>query len=496
MPRVKLAHRVSCAVLVAAAAISQAAEPAGFDVRTLPVPGRITEAVVFPASDPLPAGAACFFVRETDGRKTRHVAFFSGAALEARGEVSVPAGAAVFDLADVLPAPGLELVYLCSDGVVAQPRGGEGFAAAPVRLLEARTFFDRPQPDAIHRLAFCLDLTGDGRAELVVPQHYGYLIAAREGDAFARLAPLSLAGRNRMIRLAHEVFQLDFAAQHCTLPALTAADFDGDGKPDLLALRNKALVGFLNRGAEGFRREPDFDVALPALASVTDETEEDSFEGTRVFLEELNGDGRVDLVAVRTQGKVGLFASIRTRFELFLGREGAFYPKLPDRILTVPGVGILPEFIDLDGDGLKDLACSSIRTDLLAGVRTALVQEVTVSWHLFAAGDRGLWEASPGFSESASLPLARLEEGRAVPAAAFSGDFDGDGRRDRLVFEEGEVRIHPGLANTRFAFAGEPRWRVEAAVSNDLEVADANGDGVSDILFFHKNKVVAVLSRR
>jgi hypothetical protein len=435
-------------------------------------------------------------LEEKAGVKQRRLFPFSVPGLEPGAPLDVPADAVLFDVADVRKGGGEELVFLHPDGVTAWSMGGAGGPVVRTKLVEAKTFFDAPQVDDLPNHRFCVDLSGDGKADLLIPQHYGYLAAFREGDAFPKLRSLSLAAKNKMVRLTHEVFQLDFASQRCLLPVLKAVDFNGDGRPDLLGLSNKELVGFLGREKEGFPVKPSFRMSLPFMIPSVEEPEQDVFEGKRVYLEEIDGDGRVDLVAVRTQGKVGLFTSIRTRFELFLGRKDAFYAPLPDRILTVPGVATRPEFLDLDGDGKCELLTPALRTDILAGIKTAALQEVTITYTVFGAGKDGLWDTSPAFSESASLSIKAIEQGRSVPGTAFAGDFDADGRGDRLAFEDDEVRIHPGVPGSRFEYADDPRWALKAEFSNDFRVEDVNGDGASDILFFHHDKAVIILSQR
>ncbi|MHC5036716.1 MAG: FG-GAP repeat domain-containing protein [Planctomycetota bacterium] len=469
--------------------------PRSFHVETLSIDGKLLDACLLPAAGTAPATLICISTKKEGGRHLRHITPFGIPGFE-KGEVfPVPAKAVMVQIADVLPSPGSEIVYLQPDGITAQARQGGRFTPTVTVLLPVRTFFDHPQGDALPSFPFCRDFTGDGKADLLVPQHHGYLLAVQEKEGFPRMFPLEVQGKNRMIRMAHEIFKIDFMSQNCSLPALLAGDFNGDGRLDLMGLREKTFIVFLGKGAEGFPLKPTYQVALPCLATSVDEPEEDVFEGKRVYVEEINGDGLVDLIAVRTQGKIGLFSSIRTRFELFLGRKGAFFPRFPDRILTVPGVGTLPEFFDLEGDGKKELVVPALRTDILSGVKTAATQEVTITYFLFAVGADGLWETSPAFRESTGLAVGRIEKGQSVPAAAFGGDFDGDGRRDRLAFKGETVQIHPGIPDSRYRFSEEPRWTFQAQVSNDFEVEEINGDGFSDILFFHTDKVVVVLSQ-
>lgn len=482
-------------VLLLASAAHAASPPLGFRAETVELRGEVLDSDVLEGAGDVPRALLVFTVVRTESGPDRHCTLYGLPGFEILAEKRVPERAVAFDTGDVTPAPGDEIVYLTPTGIRIQPRGKEGFAGELVPI-EARTFFEEPEADALPRVALIHDLSGDGRADLLVPQPFGYLAALAPADPAQRLFSLSLASRNRMIRMTHEVIQTDFLAQSFALPVLLPGDFDGDGKPDLMGLDRKEFLVFLGKGAEGFSPRPSYRAVLPFLDVDVEEPEEDMFEGRRVFVEEIDGDGLADLVAVRTQGKVGLFSSIRTRFEVFLGRRDAFFPTFPDRLLTVPGVVTLPEFTDLDGDGKRDLVAPALRTDILSGIKTAALKEVTVTWHVFPAGPDGLWVEEPVFSQSESLPVGGIEKGEAVPAAAFHGDFDGDGMRDRLSLEDGRVRIHTAIPGLRFRYLEDPRWEVAAELSNDFEVKDLNGDGCSDLLFFHKDKIVVVLSYR
>jgi hypothetical protein len=479
------------AVLLATASV-RGGEPGPFAVRTLALGGRILDAAAVPAVPGGKAGIVFAVRREGADGPARRIVQADLPAFEKTGETPVPSDAVLFDVADVLPAAGPEILVLTPGGILALERRGAAFGGDWKPILKARTFFDAPQEDALHRYPLALDLSGDGKADLLAPQPDGWLVAI--GGSFEKLFSLSLEGKNSMIRSAHEVFQTNFVAQDCQMPALRRADFDGDGLPDLIGLSQKNLIVFLGAGEKGFPAQPSYRVPLPFLETEAEAPEEDSFEGKRLLADDVNGDGLADLVAVRTQGKIGLFSSIRTRLELFLGRRGAFYPDVPDRILTVPGVGTLPDLADLDGDGRKDLVVPSLRTDILSGVRAAMVREVTLTYYVFACGKDGLWEKEPAFEEDAQLPVSDIEKGQTVPGAAFDGDFDRDGRRDRLAFSEGALRIHPGIPGKGLRFAEEPRWEIRAEVSNDFRVEDFDGDGASDVLFFHADKAVLVLS--
>jgi hypothetical protein len=307
---------------------ARGAAPRTFDVHTLPVRGKLLEAAVVRDENGTPTVIIAVSAPEKGDDSGRQLTPFRLPDLKPGEPVDVPPDAVLFDVSDVRDGGGEEIVFLCTGSVTALSLSASSASPELAEILEVKTFFDRPQNDALYRHRFCLDLSGDGKTDLLVPQHYGYVAAFREGEGFGRMNTLSLSGKNKMVRFTHEVFQLNFAAQRSTLPVLKAVDFDGDGRRDLLALADKRLTAFLGGEGGRFTVKPSFSMSLPFFAPATGEPEEDVFEGKRVFLEEIDGNGHVDLIVVRTQGKVGLFSSIRTRVELFLGRPGAF-PGVP-----------------------------------------------------------------------------------------------------------------------------------------------------------------------
>lgn len=413
----------------------------------------------------------------------------------------VPPSAATVDAADVAGGPADDLVLCGSDGLWAFTGFGTRAGVTKVRLLSARTFFRFPPPNRLVRLDVTADLDADGRADLTVPLPDGYLVAFREKDGgFRPAGRVRLEGEARLSKHTNPVFESDFVALRHTLPLLRPADFDGDGRTDLLALHETVLSVFLQDGEGGFPAGPSVRARLPFLERPGDGAEMNLIEARRVAVDDVNRDGRADLIYVSTHGKVGLFSSIKTAFALFLGRKGAFYAEKPDSLLNVPGVALRPSYEDHDGDGDHDLLVAAVRTDLFQGAVSAVVKEVTVTYHLFLCGPDGAWARAPAFSEEVTFPTSLIDKGEVAPRALFSGDWNGDGLRDKVTVEEDDegktLLVFPGrLDGGRYRFADEPSARVAADVSADLETADLNGDGRADVLFYHSDHVCVVLSR-
>jgi hypothetical protein len=413
--------------------------------------------------------------------------------------LKVPPGVAAIDSADVTGGPQDDIVLLAGDGVWAFTDFRRKAGPLLRKICPMRTFFSLAPPNRLVRLSVARDLDGDGRVDLLVPRPDGYAVAFQAPDrSFGRVAVLRVPSEDRVVRHTNPIFETAYAVLKKNLPVLVPANFDGDGRTDLVALSKKSLLVFRQGSKRGFPTTPSLRAVLPFLERPADRAEMDLFESRKVRLHDVNRDGRVDLVYTSTHGKIGLFSSIKTSFALFLGREGTFYAERPNTLLHVPGVALHPDILDYDGDGDHDLLIATVRTDLFGGLKAAVGREVTVTYLLFLCNAAGTWERRPAFAEKVVFPTSMIDKGELALRALFAGDFDGDGLRDKVtVLEEGGLAIYPGrLKEGRYVFASEPAARVAADASADLEVLDLNGDGRSDVLFYHPDRVCVVMSKK
>jgi hypothetical protein len=154
------------------------------------------------------------------------------------------------------------------------------------------------------------------------------------GDGRLDLAVAALDGNEVAILLNAGGRQLRRSAQILSIPgprAVAAVDLDGDGRPDLAAASSVSSSVYVAMNRGGRFAEPR---AVPAGRDPTD-----------VAAADLDGDGRADLVlANRAGGAV----------QLLYGRgDGSFDPGLKQ----AAGAGTIGLTIaDLDGDGALDIA--------------------------------------------------------------------------------------------------------------------------------------------
>jgi hypothetical protein len=289
------------------------------------------------------------------------------------------------------------------------------------------------------------DFDGDGTADLAFAAHLRGVFALR-GDGRGGFTEM-----RRGLDLAMPGEPLGFSSR-----ALRAADVDGDGRPDLIALGDGprlvpspgeqpgAAMGaavYRNRGDGSWERSRE-----KAAAGLF---------GDSLAVGDFDGDGRPDLATA--SGVLGRTDIVQ------LGRAGGRWEPFaatsvrPRAYVRAVAAG------DLDGDGVDDLAVA------------------------YAANQGATWRSGVDVLHAGAAPWRRTpiveRDGAAGPSALAIGDLDGDGRRDVVALTaDGEVWIF--LADGRGGFtrdAAPPPYGPGCGGSH-VELGDLDGDGRLDVV--------------
>jgi len=360
-----------------------------------------------------------------------------------------------------------------------------GIALLPVPL---------PEPVLDVRIA---DIDADGKEEIVVVTEKELLVLDTTGKVLARhpVAPLTIVGRGLMI--APQDPRPLLGGLGVAKPVLvdSPGDLDGDGRDDpIYATRD----GFITPGglvpappravmeikrAEAFAVQ--YAIPIPAVGGWTgkdrelvlyDEGTFRSFrngkqtgslklplkelapaaEGIRrneVFLRDLDGNNRLDLLLVMGKGSMKLFSTFEVSAWYFPGgriyneKRKGFYR--PATVIKVPGALLESTLVDADGDGDLDLALSTMSTSMLA------VPSATMRVFLH---DKGKLQRQPAWTYKGPIAMSAFGP-EPDPPHDLLPDLDGDGRPE-LVARTNDLRVL--RANAKGGFDEVVRKKIKA----------------------------------
>ncbi len=398
--------------------------------------------------------------------------------------------------------PGLPVVALTDAGVSAlrvDAAGALSFApvvAEPPVLAGTGTF--------LAGLDLVQDVTGDGVADLLLPAAGGVAVfrgrAAGDGGG---LEPRPLA-RVPYPRVPGP------AGPAVDVPLPAVLDVDGDGLPDLVfraARRGSGARQVARQTAPG-RFAPPAAVERPPGGGA-DGASGDGEDGGGDFVWLGPVDAAPGAELVLADGLDGDDDGVREamrqvrepryRVRLHPLGGGAVPAAAPSRAFEVTGwvaeAGgdgslVLPGgFRDLDGDGRADLVTVTNDITLFKAMRVLATRRLTLDLGFLAWCQRpdGSFVLAPGEPMRSKLTID-LDDLELRQRSLFSGDFDGDGRRDFLQLDhEREIGVHLGRAGCSYPPRPDRALRLRAPL-RDLalaEVADLDGDGRDDLAVTH-----------
>jgi hypothetical protein len=323
-----------------------------------------------------------------------------------------------------------------------------------------------PAGPAPHSAAVA-DLNGDGQLDLAVGDS-GYwndvriLLGSGAGAFRAFGRPLAIGG--------------------CP-EAMTAADFNGDAKPDLAVVScgPNAVKILLGDGSGAVTAAPGAPVAVGGATT------------RMIAVADLNRDGNADLVVPFYKGGYRVAS-------LFGDGTGGFTPAARPSAPLGGGEDVSVAVADFTGDAIPDLGVASVslneisllRGDGAGGFGPATTILAGRRPHALAAGDLDGNGKLDLVALAAGKTVTLLGDGagafrRAGAAAVMSGqslvtgDFDGDGKLDLAAPDYEADHVSVALGDGAGGFRVAPLSPFPALVPLQAIVGDFNGDHRADI---------------
>jgi len=300
------------------------------------------------------------------------------------------------------------------------------------------------------------DFNKDGKPDVAVLQEEGTLNILLGDGAGNLAAPVSYLNPNQ---------------ETTNVLVAYVADVNGDGNPDVIAYDylNNAMITWLNLGSGTFN------------AAVTTPLDTTNGYANTVYVADVNGDGKADIVYDLTVSESTSSSTIMVETQLGAG-DGTFGKPSAAKTqqFTVAADAQQSQvasmaIADINGDGKLDLALGVNENFGTTGayiVTTAL-----------GNGDGTFAVLGKAQLTSATIQGQRAGRGYIVPfstSGIYLQDVNGDGKLDIVSDMDGAIYTAPGNGDGTFGTAVSSDEAISGAAS--AAILDVNGDGKPDFV--------------
>ena len=372
--------------------------------------------------------------------------------------IPLPPQTAWVTVADVDAAPGLELLFSTAKGLVYLRQKGGVFETEPRTLIETNQSFANFDFPALTLLA-------TNKAGFAIPVVSGNRVTLHRRSSTYEWSPdpsVTLSHQKTTWARDPDTWALAGNSAHSMFVQTTLREKAATNQDD--SLENEAIRRLLDEMNNTPNGSP------PRLDWV-----------------DVAGRGKEDAVVWQVTERMDL----RTDLCLFLRGADQKLPDKPSQVLHCSGfpipVGSTWEWspvVDLHGDGARELVLLEMKTGAIT--TTSGLVEMALShgldWSLTVRNfHNGAFSQRP----DAAVPLTMV-----LPAELLhqwtifvSGDFNGDGRPDLLV-RRSDTQWNIFLSTTDGrCFMPQPALTFDAPARGFIEIADLNGDGLSDVVW-------------
>jgi hypothetical protein len=399
-----------------------------------------------------------------------------------------PDDAVLLDVADLDRDKAREIVVLKRDGVyVLRPAAGGGEEMTAERVIAGESTLIPRRVRALTFTNFVRDITGDGPEDIVFPCLDRLVIHAYTGPLqYEKWCEIPYRPRAEF----HEEPLSETGGRRETLhvPLLMAGGSLGPEAGHRIVLYDGTWVRIVKRGEDGIGRELSARSLYDTKTQVAADRDLRMRFHSNVYFDDLDKDGRGDLVVVdNSEGELLFFTGI-----------DAEQPAEHSLAIRTDGSTFQPVFTDLNNDGYKDLILPSVgNIGLFTILKVFFTSKFDMSYMVFFNRREPLFRITPDDSRTLSFPLSfsTTEHGMSVESVlihSFQGDFNGDGRNDLLLRgQKKNLNVFFGREDGTFSEEADMTFEVDIVpdcFSVRTRTEDVNGDGRADIYLHQKSE--------
>ena len=395
--------------------------------------------------------------------------------------------AAAVDIGDVYGDAKGEIGFLAGEGIFVYYQNDGLFSVEPVRVVEERSLLGLVETEDIPVWNFIVDLNGDKKDDLIVPQVGVYAIYLRDGDGYRRAGSPQIrmsfslgddsdqGGNENGLQDDGQVPPLRVTYRAARL---ITEDFNRDGEVDLIAVWRDNLDVFLQKEGD-FTAEPDERLKMEISPP---QQQESDFSRVSLRLKEMNGDGILDIVGLKSRFRGP--TDIQSQVQIFYGGGEEGYPSTPNKIIVAEGIAD-PLFQDLDANGVVDIIMPQMKFDLTTIIRVLTTRSIDMGLVIYLGDDEGEYPTKPSLIRNLSLGVNPFARRGGIPLFRMDGDFNGDNRPDMLV-EGGEDELLLFWGGADGSPSPNAGLKLKVKKPDQVEIADLDGDGASDIIAIYE----------
>ncbi len=408
-----------------------------------------------------------FFFKKSDAGPIRHFSIFfqtkTGFNKKADQSFKLDQSAIVFDLSDVSPAKGLEILFINGSGIFYYEQTGLHYDVTPKKLLEIDSMFKLSDKTFFRNFNFALDLNSDGIDEILIPHFKSYVIYSKglNGDFnFQSRLSISLnssVARRESLALLKEIDQNFFVAAYGT-PSVIFSDYNGDKLSDIIIVDESNLKIFFQdkmgnysdenstTAALGFKVTKEFSVLMENVMNVYIRQEME--DQLRIqYIKDINNDGLLDIIVEQSSLKAG-FLDPRQHFLFFFGKKnnddpskGGIFNKVPDQIIFNPGLVGDHCLTDLNYDGKLDMIFGVSEFGILKIISTLVTGKVSLKTNVYILNDDGRYPEKADYTIKSRFKFD-INDHNTFPVMDFDGNFNGADKLDCMFsFDNTELLI-------------------------------------------------------